>query len=182
MYQILVQSIIDKDNNSKVLIAYEPKKIELILTSEQAFKHGIALLKATLIAEYEANLLFKLSPLYNQTGKGFGNKRKNEEIHAAFLKTFRDCRPELPDFVEPIFGYNTQKPLVNYFLNDYKLQLQIDECLFHAGGILQCAEASTTDEFLLDFCQKIDIDKIEAMAILRDFATFRKATWLERLL
>ena len=179
---ILVKSVIDENNNAKVLIAYELKKLELILTGEDACKHGIALFKAALVSEYEANLLYNLSPLYNQTGKGFGQKAKNEQIHASFLKMLRDCRPELPDFVKPIFGYKTQAPLVDYFLSGHKIQLGIEECLYHAGNVLQCAEAATTDEFLLNFLTKANVKRNDALGLLQEYSTFRKATWLESLL
>ncbi len=69
-------------------------------------------------------------------------------MYAGFLHLIRTARPQLPEYVNPIFGHNTKLPLIEYFIQEQKVQLEIAEALHHSQLLIECAEAAETDAFL----------------------------------
>lgn len=154
-----------------------------IITATDCRKRAFALISAIAIAQTEGGIFKTLVPPTLKS-KGFGQVKltKEEQMAVGLLQLIRDVRAPLPPDIEPIFGHNTQKPLIKYCWGSAQGTLELDTARHHAQALLECAEAAETDSFMYKFAEKIGIEKAEMQVILQEFGLFRQQNWLEDLL
>ena len=164
-----------------VLISYQESKELLDVLA--ARKRAIALIRATEIASSEVRILKGLNPNFNPRIQGFGKVKltKDDEMSMGLLALMRDTRPPLPENINPIFGFKTKLPLVEYFIDGTKLSLQIDEVQDHAQRLLEASEACESDKFFDYFGDRIGLDPKLVASLLAEFSRFRKKNNLENL-
>lgn len=179
---IYVESTVSPLNlEPRVLIRWQGN--EGILTSTEARKRAIALIQAVAMAATEGGIFKVLTPDIKPS-KGFGKvkPRTEEMIAVGVLRLLREVREPLPADIDPIFGYNTHKPLIKYCWGDHVGTLELDTAKHHAQALLEVAEGAETDSFFFKFCFKHDMDKQVAEDILSELRLFRQQSWLEELL
>lgn len=153
-----------------------------IITATDCRKRAFALISAIAMAQAEGGIFKTLAP--DMKPKGFGQVKlsKQEDMAVKVLHLIRDVRAPLPSDIEPIFGYNTQQPLIKYRWGSQEGTLELDTAKHHAQVLLEVAEAAETDSFMYKFSDRIGLDKQEMSFILAEFALFRQQNWLEDLL
>lgn len=153
-----------------------------IITATDCRKRAFALISAIAMAQTEGGIFKTLAPSVKPKGFGQVKPSKQEEMATQVLLLIRGVRAKLPPDIEPIFGYNTQKPLIKYRWGSAEGTLEIDTAKHHAQILLEVAEAAETDSFMYKFSDKIGLEKKEMAFILQEFALFRQQNWLEDLL
>lgn len=163
-----------------VLISWE--ETTGIISATDARKRAFALIQAIAMAQTEGGIFKTLAPDMKPKGFGKVTLSKQEDMAVSVLRLIRDARAPLPPGIEPIFGYNTQKPLIKYKWGDREGTLELDTARHHAQVLLECALSAETDSFFYKFCDSQNLDKQIAEDILREFALFRQQNWFEGLL
>ncbi|MBO3459935.1 hypothetical protein G7B40_040115 [Aetokthonos hydrillicola Thurmond2011] len=156
---------------------------EVMFTAEQARERGAAILRAAAYAETEA-AVFKTLIGINPKSKGFGEiPKKDLEMAAMMLQLVRDQREPLPQGIDCIFGFNTQKPIVVLEWNEVKLQLDLPEARHHALALLAAADAADSDAFLYQFMTgATDMELEEVGVLIQQFALYRQRRQLESMI
>lgn len=78
--------------------------------------------------------------------------------------------------VESLVGLETRQPLVQMTLKGTQIQMSPEEARQIAYSLIECAEASLRDCFLVDFMtQRIKTDLHGAAVILQEFRSWRQA-------
>lgn len=186
--QIFVKSIFTDEYQPLVLIQY--KDLEVTLTVADARKKAVQLIQASSISETEFNILNFFN--VEDKPKGFGKvkptqkeikkAKRDYEMFAMLFMLIRDVRQFSAENIEPIYGANTNLPLVDYYILDHKIQLQIDECIDHAANLLEAAEAAECDAFISKYlATNIQATKDEIQSVIYEFGEFRKVNRLEEL-
>lgn len=154
-----------------------------VITATDCRKRAFALISAIAMAQTEGGIFKTLAPPTLKS-KGFGRVKldKEEKLAVGLLQLIRDVRAPLPPDIEPIFGHNTQKPLIKYRWGSAEGTLEMDTAKHHAQILLEVAEAAETDSFMYKFSDKVGLEKKEMAFILQEFALFRQQNWLEDLL
>ena len=153
-----------------------------ILSATDTRKRAFALISTIAMAQTEGGIFKTLAP--DMKPKGFGKLKlsQQEDMAVKVLHLIRDVRAPLPPDIEPIFGYNTQKPLIKYRWGNREGTLELDTAKHHAQALLEAAEAAETDSFFYKFCREQNLDKQIAEDILLKLRLFRQQNWLEDLL
>lgn len=179
---IYVESTVSPTNlEPRVLIRWQGN--EGLITATEARKRAIALIQAVAMASTEGGIFKVLAPDM-KPHKGFGKVKPTgeEAIAVGVLRLLREVREPLPPDIDPIFGYNTQQPLIKYCWGDHTGTLELDTAKHHAQALLEVAEGAETDSFFYKFCFNHDMDKQVAEDILTELRLFRQQSWLEELL
>ena len=154
-----------------------------VITATDARRRAFALISAIAMAQTEGGIFKTLAPPTLKS-KGFATAKltKEEQMAVGLLQLIRDVRSPLPPYIEPIFGHNTQKPLIKYALGNQEGTWELDTARHHAQALLEVAEAAETDSFMYKFSDKVGLEKKDMALILQEFAVFRQQNWLEDLL
>lgn len=164
--------------NTEPCILIRWGEAEGMLTALEARLRAIAILKAATIAEYEARIFDALNAKQKRGFGKFSPSRGAIEI----LRFIRSCRPELPKDVEPIFGYNTQEPLVDLRWGSKRATLRLEEVRHHAQALLEASEAADSDAFFYSFfAEETDIKKETVASLIKEFALWRQRNQLKNL-
>ncbi|ACC81147.1 hypothetical protein [Nostoc punctiforme] len=152
---------------------------EVSLSSFAATQHAIAIFNAAAYAESEVALFKALVP---NVPKGFGKPSKDVQMALMMLKMLRDKREPLPSNISGIFGFNTQKPLVEIDYGKFKLQYELDEVRFHAASLLEAAEAARFDAFWFKFGnQELGLEELEILGIVQKYRLYKQKYSIEAM-
>lgn len=142
------------------------------LSVPNARKLALELFAEATIAEYEAALI---GPFFSQ-----GFSRGADQKAVAKLNKLRALRPKpRPQWVNAIFGFKTRLPLVDMELpGQRKLTLGPNEAIRIAEMLIECAEASETDDFLRRFLKaELDLDDHAIQGLILQFRCFREGIY-----
>jgi hypothetical protein len=178
MDSLLVESASTPGSNEPaVVVSYEDHQIMLTLSEAQT--RGIGLVNAAAYAESEGALFKALCP---NLKKGFGKPNKDAQLALSAIALVRENRQPLPLGINPIFGFNTQMPLVEVDYNQFKVILHLDEVRHHAMLLLEAAEAARFDAFWYKFGnEKTGLSREEMAAIVEEYRLYKERYSVEKL-
>ncbi|QKQ75653.1 hypothetical protein [Nostoc sp. TCL240-02] len=172
-----VESYLDPETfEPLVKIEFNGKK--LLITSTAATQKAIAIINAAAYAESEGALFKALAP---DIPKGFGKPSKDVQMAVAVLKLVREKRQPLPVDVNAIFGFNTQKPLIQIDYQEFKTTLHLDEARNHAAVLLQASEAARFDAFWFKFGKELNMTEGEIQAVINEYRVYKERYSVEAL-
>ena len=153
------------------------------ITVTEARERANAIFRAAAMASAEAAIVIGLTK--DTKPKGFGQNKPSDEqlkMAARLLQMLRDFQEPLPEKIAYIFGFHTQKPLIEVYWYGEKIQQEPDVMVHHAQSLIECAEGAESDAFYYYFLQeKVGIDRKEALPLFKEFADFRDRNRLEEL-
>jgi hypothetical protein len=153
------------------------------ITINEARERANAIFRAAAMASAEAAIVIGLS---NDKPKGFSKNKPQDSKQwqriGGLLQMMRDFQEPLPEQIAYIFGFHTQKPLIEIEWYGEKIQQEPDIMIAHAQSLLECAEAAESDAFYYYFLQeKLGFSREEAQPLIKEFADFRSRNRLEEL-
>lgn len=173
---LYVESHIDPETLKPVIkITYIGK--QLFITATDATRKAIAIINAAAYAESEGALFKALAP---DIPKGFGKPSKDVQMAVA-LRLVREKRQPLPTDVNPIFGFNTQKPLVEIDYQEFKTTLYLDDARNHAAVLLQASEAARFDAFWFKFGKELSMSEGEIQDVISEYRLYKERYSVEAL-
>ncbi|MBD2437341.1 hypothetical protein [Nostoc sp. FACHB-110] len=174
---LTVKSFLDLETfEPLVKIEYKGKKLSISAT--ESTKKAITIINAAAYAESEGALFKALCP---DKPKGFGKPSKDEQMAIAVLRLVREKRQPLPDDVNPIFGFNTQKPLIELDYQVFKTTLHLDEARNHAAILLQASEAARFDAFWFRFGKELQMNEGEIQEVINEYRLYKERYSVESL-
>ncbi|HYX18338.1 MAG TPA: hypothetical protein VE944_29025 [Nostoc sp.] len=172
-----VESYINPETfKPEVKIEYKGK--QLFVTATDATKKAIAIINAAAYAESEGALFKALAP---DIPKGFGKPSKDVQMAVAALRLVREKRQPLPVDVNAIFGFNTQKPLVEIDYQEFKTTLDLDDARNHAAVLLQASEAARFDAFWFKFGKELSMSEGEIQSVINEYRVYKERYYVEAL-
>lgn len=174
---LYVESYIDPET-LKPVVKIESNDKQLFITATDATRKAIAIINAAAYAESEGALFKALAP---DAPKGFGKPNKDVQMAVAALRLVREKRQPLPDGVNAIFGFNTQKPLVEIDYQKFKTTLYLDDARNHAAVLLQAAEAARFDAFWFKFGKELSMSEAEIQGVINEYRVYKERYQIENL-
>lgn len=156
---LVIESIIDTD-------------VENEYTPAGAKNRALAIMQACAYAESEAIVVKSL--VSNKIDLGHFDLKPMQDL----LLLIRKNRQPLREGIAAIYGFRTQKPLVNLTFSSGIISLHVDDARRHANILLEASEAALSDQFLLFLA---DGDKQMWSQMMETLQLFRKQFDLESL-
>lgn len=171
-------------NNSDPLVIISWQGVEGTLSSREARSRGMALIKATMIAVTEENIVKILAP-ESKPRKGFGdlNPTKNEVMTAYLIKMLRERQAFAHPDIKPIYAVNNQRGAISYSWETVTEVLNIDVASHHATALIEAAEAAENDSFFYRFFEdKLELGKDLIEEMIEEYKLFKQQQYLENII